>query len=88
MCTQPCWSKLEKRKAKAAAKKGGPTVPEAIEVVIFGSSQGLLSFYTSTFFPAHRVTGYEVIALLNNKAVDLRDTYFPHTTANPSAGMI
>lgn len=47
------------------------------KVVIFGSSLGLLGFYTSSLFPHARIVGYEVMPSLVSVARRLKDSYFP-----------
>jgi len=47
------------------------------KVIIFGSSVGLLGFYTSTLFPHSRIVGYEVMTSLVKVAQQLKNSYFP-----------
>ena len=49
---------------------------EAFPIVsVFGSSQGLLCFYSTCFCTNVRVRGYEILPLLHNKALEISSRY-------------
>lgn len=59
-----------------------PALNRAQHVAIFGSSQGLLAFYTSAMYPAAIITGYEILPSLSNIANMLKKKFTPDSPIN------